>query len=465
MSFSRRSFLKSAALAGGGLCLPGSQLDAGIASAGEVAALPRLMGNRFITFNTVVRVNQIEVSRDRNDGEDEGAQHTLQAVRAMRDAFQKGFPGGRMTWAFSWLALHDQRANYQDIRRQVSEYHHELGDEVTFIPGGYFAPMYNPRRQVNRDLHDALALVSEMVGGGYRPGSVVGGFLAADNLRYLAQEEHIHVAQGNIWSQYAIDNGDGEGSLCYPYYPSREHFLKPAQGKDDFIDCVNLDGWTVDFLAGRRRGFEGGFNSRMGVGPIETLRNHGSDTGLKQMLATTAVHLDEGFRLNGFAWVTNCWEVSLPIALGGLTAWLEGIRRRWPETLCVTQTDFGLAWRQYFKNNAPLNYRFVQRGTGIGGSDENLEIRWFMNRTFRLALLRDWKVNGPELVIDFTRYDAKAEEPPDAQPDKPARNWSLLNRINQKRTRPQDTPVPLAGLTPEEQWMIRRMCGTIATAS
>ena len=166
MSVSRRSFMKSAVLAGGGLCLAGNELDAGVASAGGGATLPRLMGNRFITFNTVVRVNQIEVSRDRNDGEDEGALHTLQAVRAMREAFQKGFPGGRMTWAFSWLALHDQSANYQDIRRQVSEYHHELGDEVTFIPGGYFAPMYNPRRQVNRDLHDALAMVSEMVAAG-----------------------------------------------------------------------------------------------------------------------------------------------------------------------------------------------------------------------------------------------------------------------------------------------------------
>ncbi len=42
--------------------------------------------------------------------------------------------------------------------------------------------------------------------------------------------------------------GDGDGSICYPYYPSREHFCKPAQADSDFIDCVNLDGWTCDFL-------------------------------------------------------------------------------------------------------------------------------------------------------------------------------------------------------------------------
>ena len=457
MKIRRRSFFKSAVLAGGGLCWPGLRLEAAAVKTAKQARLPRLMGNRFLTFNTVVRVNQIEVSRDRNAGEDEGSLHTLQSVRMMREAFQKGFPGGRMTWAFSWLALQDPRQNYQDIRRQVAEYHHELGDEVTFIPGGYFAPMYNSRQQVNRDLHDALQTVSEMVGGGYRPGSVVAGFLAAENLRYLAQVEGIHVAQGNIWSQYAIDNGDGEGSLSYPYYASREHFLKPAQGKADLIDCVNLDGWTMDFLAARRRGFDGGFNSRMGVGPIETLFAHGPEKGLREMVETTAIYFDSGFKLNGFAWVTNCWEISLlPRAINSLTLWLQEIRRRWPATLCVTQSEFGLAWRRHFRTNEKIDYRFVERGTGIGGSDADKEIRWFMNRDFRLALLRDWKDNGPEMVIDFTRYDLPAQEPPDASSDKPSRNWSLMNRINQKGTRPQDKPVPLRELPAQDRDLIRR---------
>jgi hypothetical protein len=55
--------------------------------------------------------------------------------------------------------------------------------------------MYNSRAQTNRDMHDALKIISDMVGGGYRPRSIVAGFLAADNLRYLAEEENIHVAQ------------------------------------------------------------------------------------------------------------------------------------------------------------------------------------------------------------------------------------------------------------------------------
>ena len=46
--------------------------------------------------------------------------------------------------------------------------------------------------------------------------------------------------------QHNIDGGGADGSPSYPFYPSTEHFCKPAQGKSDFIDCVNLDGWTMD---------------------------------------------------------------------------------------------------------------------------------------------------------------------------------------------------------------------------
>jgi hypothetical protein len=213
----------------------------------------------------------------------------------------------------------------------------------------------------------------------------------------------------------------------------------------------------MDFLAARRQGFQGGFNSRMGVGPIETVFAHGPEKGLRQMVETSAVHFDAGFRANGFGWVTNCWEVSLlPREIESLTRWLQEIRRRWPGTLCVTQGEFGLAWRRHYPTNQPVDYRFDQRGTGIGGSDADQEIRWFMNRDFRLALLRNWKAGGPEQVIDFTRYDLPAQEPPDGSPDKPTRNWSLMNRLNQKGTRPQDKPIRLLELAAEDQDFIRR---------
>lgn len=60
------------------------------------------------------------------------------------------------------------------------------------------------------------------------------------------------------------------------------------------------------------------------------------------------------------------------------------------------------------------------------------------------------------MVIDFTRYDLPAKEPTDPEPGMHSRNWSLMNRINQKGTRPQDKPVALGELTAEEQAMIGR---------
>ncbi|WP_214653020.1 DUF3863 domain-containing protein [Mucilaginibacter segetis] len=406
-----------------------------------------LMGNRFLTFNTVIRVNQIEVSRDRSIGNDERSLHTPARVIAFRNAVAKGFPGGKMTWSFSWLALQDTSVAYREIRKLVVGYHYKYGDDITFIPGAYFANAYNSTEQVNKDLHDALKIISSMVGNGYRPLSIVAGFMSAANQQYLAEKEGIHVCQGNIWSQFSIDNQDGDGSIVYPYYTSKEHFCKPAQNKTDFIDCVNLDGWTVDFLAARRKGFEGGFNSRMGVGPIETLGRYGNETGLKEMMHTTAIHFDKGFQLNGFAWVTNCWELSLPMEVSSLENWLTAIRARWPDVKMITQGEFGLLWRAHYKSNS-FNYRFVEKGSGIGGSDADKEIYWFMNKDFRLALLKD-KTNNTEKVIDFTRYDLPAKEPAEM-----TRKWSLLGEINQKQSRPQDKPVPLDSLSTKSRAII-----------
>jgi Domain of Unknown Function with PDB structure (DUF3863)/Domain of Unknown Function with PDB structure (DUF3864) len=401
-----------------------------------------------VTHVSVVRVNQIEVTPSRSIGEDESNDNRPERIRSRRDAFAAGFPGGRMTWAISWLALQDTRKEYHQTRKLLASFHDRYGDEITFIPGGYFAPMYDTRENNRRTIHTALSRVSEMVGGNYRPQCLVAGFMDAENQRLLAQDEGIHVCQGQIWSQHGIDNGDGDGGICYPYYPSRDHYLKPAQGSADFIDCVCLDGWTCDFLSARRQGFVNGFNSRMGVGPIETVQNLGTGPGRKEMMDTTAMHFDTGYSLNGFGWVTGIWETSLGHD-EDLTYWLQAMRERWPDTKVMTEGEFGLEWRRHNASNAKLNYRFDAKGTGAPGSESNLELRWFMNQEFRLALLNDWKKKSVPMVIDFTRYDLQA-----AEPEKPQREWSLMNVLNQKQTRPQDKPKPLYELASDDQQRI-----------
>jgi hypothetical protein len=160
------------------------------------------------------------------------------------------------------------------------------------------------------------------------------------------------------------------------------------------------------------------------------------------------MHFDRGQQLNGFGFVTSIWELSIGHD-DDLTWWLQAVRDRWPDTRVMTEGAFGLEWRRHTPNNDALNYRFDSRGTGAPGSEKNLELQWFMNREFRLELLRDWTTNNPSMAIDFTRYDLKA-----AEPQKLQREWSLMNVLNQKGTRPQDKPTRLQDLSPENQRII-----------
>ncbi|UGU15445.1 DUF3863 domain-containing protein [Sinomicrobium kalidii] len=424
-----------------------------------------LYGHRFVTLCIMIRTSPWEVSRDvKLHPRDESDWHTLEGVRALREAFAKNNPDGRLTWGFTLNALEDPRENYKQIREYVVQCQKKFGDEVTYFPG-YFPAMYLPRERINREMSEAIKGISDMVGNGYRPQSVIGGFLSADNLKYLAEEEDIHVAHATIWSQHNIDGGGADGSPSYPFYPSAEHFCKPAQGKNDFVDCVNLDGWTMDFICARRSGAMGhgieGYNSRRGVGPIETYKGWGLDLGHREVMHTQSIHFDRGFELNGFGWVTNIWEAQLVHEFGqefitrAMEKWVSDTKKHWPDTRFVSFGEFGNLWREAHKTNDDWDYRFEERGSGLGDSYNNLEIKWYMNKEFRLALLRDWhKRSDPYKVIDFTRYDIPAREPGDPSPGNPVKDWSLMNVINQKGLRSQDTPRLLEELAPDDQKLI-----------
>ena len=81
-----------------------------------------------------------------------------------------------------------------------------------------------------------------------------------------------------------------------------------------------------------------------------------------------------------------------------------------------------------------------------------------MNKDFRLATLRNIEIkDAPVYVIDFTRYDIPAQEPQGIpSPEKPIRNWSLMNVMNQKGLRPQDKPKLLKELSAEDQALIKK---------
>ena len=461
----RRSLLKGTAVAGVGLA---AESAFGVArELMKVDSKPlTIAGNRFVTFCIVIRTTPWEVSRDvKLIARDESAWHTLDGVKAMREAFGRANPEGRMTWGFTLNALEDKRKNYAQIRAYAVECQRKFGDEVSYFPG-YFPAMYLPRERINREMTEAIETISAMVGGGYRPQAIMGGFLSANNLQYLAEKEKIHAAHACIWSQHAIDGGGADGSVSYPFYPSTEHFCKPAQGVGDFIDCVSMDGWTMDFICARRSGVLNskltGYNSRRGVGPLETYVGWGMELGHREVMHTSAIHFDEGFSRNGWGWVTCIWEAEMvgefgkEMVCGALERWVGDTKRRWPDTKFVSFGELGMTWREANKTNADWRVSFLERGSGLGDSYNNLEIEWWMNRNFRLALLRDWHFDTPQRVIDFTRYDLPAREPDDPSPAHPVKQWDLMNRINQKGLRPQDKPVLLSELSGGDRELIYR---------
>src|SRR5580698_7403677 len=99
-------------------------------SSSAFAAGPSPLRGRFITHVSVVRVNQIEVTPTHSIGEDEVPDNSIEHIRSRRDAFERGCPGGKMTWAISWLALKDDRAEYKEARRLLASFHDLYGDEV-----------------------------------------------------------------------------------------------------------------------------------------------------------------------------------------------------------------------------------------------------------------------------------------------------------------------------------------------
>ena len=427
---------------------------------------------RYINFMTAVRVQSWENTRARGHGANmERERHTPEIALKMRKSLAEAFPEARITWAWSWGALTDKEQNYVELRKLMPQFVKEYGDEMTFWPGVDFANKFNTQEQCKKDLHEALELVSHMVGNGYRPKSVIAGHMSVESMKFLAENEGIHTVQGQIWSQFNIDGQDGDGGIIYPYYPSKDHFLKPAQGPrggDDFVDMVNLDGWTVDFFAARLRGMGKDYNSRVGVGPIETQAYYGYDLGLREILHTCDVHFnDKAVAENGYGFVTAIWELTLFQWLDPhyLPRWIKAMREKYPDTQMLTTGEFGEKWREHNPDNSRINLKFVERGNNMPSEEEgkkitpkyrfhapifcpDMEIRWYFNKDFRFATIQNWKENGPKLVMDYTRYNQPYKEPSGNVIE---RHWDILDIINQKESRPQDKPKPFSELPADEQ--------------
>ncbi|MGW8482960.1 DUF3863 domain-containing protein [Microbacterium sp. NPDC055903] len=396
---------------------------------------------RNLTVNTVIRRHQIEATRTRSLWEDETELHSAALVERFSDAVRTAVPGARLTWALSWGAITDTSRRYRDIRGTLARIAREHGDDVAFVPGGFFANLYGTRDEVSRDIEDAVMLLNESFDRPTR--SLVAGFLSAENIA-MARRLGLRTVQGNIWSQFDIDLQDGDGSIAYPYYPSSRNFLVPGRGADR-VDAVQLDGWTVDLVAARTAGMSSEFNSRLGLGPIETLHRLPRADALTELHATSEAHLnDRNVERNGLGWLTVNYEISEiarglavdPTTLDAWSGWLGDLRLRWPDLRMPTIAEFGETWRTSHADNEDLAYLLQQTGSGVQASRAGETVTWFMTADFRLGAVSD---SDGVSVFDYTAYHDAPAEPTELGD----RRWSLLGEINQKQTRPQDVPVPL----------------------
>jgi len=76
---------------------------------------------------------------------------------------------------------------------------------------------------------------------------------------------------------------------------------------------------------------------------------------------------------------------------------IVGQVRKW-----LPKASLGLSGARVTKTTPKSTTALSSVGTGAPGSEESQQIRWFMNKDFRLALLRDVNGNGREEVIDLT---------------------------------------------------------------
>jgi len=103
-----------------------------------------------------------------------------------------------------------------------------------FIPGGYFAPMYDTREHIRGNNHKAPRLISGMVGGGYRPQCLVAGFLDAENQRFLAPMRAFMYARARSGASMPSITATAMAASAIPITPAAKHYLKPRAGHGRF---------------------------------------------------------------------------------------------------------------------------------------------------------------------------------------------------------------------------------------
>jgi len=386
------------------------------------------MKGRYLTLNFLVRRWQIEKTRFDHSGEDETKYCTRENIKWISDIVRENFPHGNITWALSWEALMNPNSYWRCIREIILQLCEKYRDDITFNPAGGFPNIYNTKQQVNEDIDEAFEVIKKLTDK--YPKSIVSWQLSAENLSYIREKYGAKVASAHCWSQEAVDNLSSEGSIMYPYYPSRRHYLKPAKSREDMIDILMLDVISLDLVTARLRMDEAGQDCRMGVQPIETVLRFGYQKGFEIMKQVTDRYFQDNWENLPFVWVTNQLEMSVihrnNEVRRAFKNWLDHIRKIYKDVHLLKIADFSELFRKHYQDNSKIQYSFRYRGIGISSSDPEKEVLWWMNKDYRLGVLVS---KNTAQIMDYLVYTDDIQEP-----QGPESNWNISGIVSQKKS-------------------------------
>lgn len=354
---------------------------------------------------------------------------TVTNAQELVDAFRAAYPTGRLMWSLNDVVLSSSDAQYVALRSYVASQVTAHGDGAALWVGYLASNAMNPT-QARSWAATYLPLVATATG--YTgPVTAISWHMPAPFIQWLRDTYDVRTVIGQVWSTGNVDNYWGDGSPNFPYYPSKNCTLMPAQDEANRIDVVNVDCISQGFWEAQLDSVSG----RITVHPVDAVTLLRIKQITDEYLAfpgdfqyvTNVVELD---------WLNDTTSVDLRVYSGGQLvakqrfkdwlAWLPGAH---PDLVPVRLDEFGAAYRALYSTNS---WAVVQ--SGANPADPTQTIHWSFTARRRVAVRKD---GSTVRALDWTPYsDAYVEPVP------PVNDWTLPQRVSEKTATAQQPTNP-----------------------
>lgn len=362
---------------------------------------------------------------------------TPETCAHLADAFHAAFPDGHLTWAIENQAV--TAAGMASVRAYIVDQCAAHGDRIALC--GAFSSVRQATSAATAELASLLGTLKASTG---ETEPAMFAWAAPAAVLPTAIAAGVRVVAGQTWGQENVDGYSGEGSPNRPYYPSKNHFLVPAQSPENALDVV-----MMDTLA------SGYWESLHGRSTVHTVDAH----TLTRMQSITRDYLERTVTDPEFTAVWSGCEVkwindtslSNPViyqsgnyyARDRLVAWWQWLASEYDDLQAVSLQEFGAAWRDlhpYADGN-----RWRASVTSENPSDATQAVTWEFSPRQRVGIVTT--AAGAQLV-DLTNYsDATTEPTPMTTIDSdldPGQSWSVPQVVAQKRSPVSTLPAGIA---------------------